>query len=140
MVQQEKHYAALAPILALMGLFIHPMASTILPLVLFFIFYWLRREAAQLVALRTADLVFTVQLFRAVIWLLFTVSINFIPTTANTALRIDTAIIIVVLIFLVASLIYGAVQTLRGKEFKYPLSLRIAERVYNAVTKKKNPS
>ena len=98
MIQQEKHYAALAPILALMGLFIHPMASTILPLILFFIFYWLGREAAQLVALRTADLVFTVQLFRAVIWLLFTVGINYVPTTTETALRIDTIIIIAVLV------------------------------------------
>lgn len=140
MVQQEKHYAALAPVLALMGVFIHPVASTALPLILFFVFYWLRRESAQLVALRTADLVFTVQLFRAIVWLVFTVGFNFVPTTAQTAIRLDTLIIMAIFIFLLVSLAYGTVQTLRGKPFRYFLSLRIAERVYNAVSKKQKSS
>ena len=63
MIQQEKHYAALAPIMALTGVFAHPAASTVLPLILFFIFRWRNMEFAKLVALRAADLAFSVQLY-----------------------------------------------------------------------------
>ena len=61
MQQQEKHYAALAPIMALAGVFAHPVASTLLPLILFFFFNWKQMSFARLVALRAADLAFSMQ-------------------------------------------------------------------------------
>ncbi|MGD8925203.1 MAG: DUF4870 domain-containing protein [Thioalkalispiraceae bacterium] len=139
MVQQEKHYAALAPILALAGIFAHPVASTVLPLILFFIFYWRRMELAQLVAIRAADLAFTVQLFMVVISLLFAGYFSLYPTSEQSAHRLVTYTTVIVLIFMIVSLLVATVQAFRGKAFKYVLSLRIAERVFNAVSKKQNP-
>jgi len=140
MVQQEKHYAALAPIMAIMGVFAHPVASTILPLILFFIFYWRRMELAQLIALRAADLAFTVQLFMVTASLLFAGYFSLYPTTAETGQRLITLTTLAVLIYMLASLVFGTVQAFRGKATKYFLSLRIAERVFNAVSKKQRPS
>lgn len=136
MVQQEKHYAALAPMMALAGIFAHPMASTLLPLILFFIFYWRRMEQAQLIALRAADLAFTAQLFMVTISLLYAGYFNLYPTSEDTARLLVTLTTLVVIIYMVVSLLIATIQTFRGKSFKYFLSLRIAERVFNAVSKK----
>jgi hypothetical protein len=136
MVQQEKHYAALAPMMALAGVFAHPMASTILPLILFFIFYWRRMELAQLIALRAADLAFTAQLFMVIVSLLYAGYFSLYPTSEETGRLLITTTTLVVLIYMIVSLLIGTIQTFRGKAFKYVLSLRIAERVFNAVSKK----
>jgi hypothetical protein len=96
-------------------------------------------ELAQLIALRAADLAFTVQLFLVVISLLFAGYFSLSPTSEQAAHRLVTYSTIVVLIFMIVSLLIGTVQAFRGKAFKYVLSLRIAERVFNAVSKKQNP-
>lgn len=140
MVQQEKHYAALAPIMALMGIFAHPVASTVLPLILFFIFYWRRMELAQLIALRAADLAFTVQLVLVIASLLFAGYFSLYPTTEQDAHRLVSLTTLTILIFMIVSLLIGIVQAFRGKAFKYTLSLRIAERIFNAVSNKQRPS
>jgi len=140
MVQQEKHYAALAPIMALMGIFAHPVASTVLPLILFFIFYWRRMELAQLIALRAADLAFTIQLVLVVASLLFAGYFSLYPTPEQDAHRLVTLTTFAVLIYMIVSLVIGTVQTFRGVTFKYFLSLRIAERIFNAVSSKQDPS
>lgn len=140
MVQQEKHYAALAPIMALMGMFAHPVASTVLPLILFFIFYWRRMELAQLIALRAADLAFTVQLIMVTVSLVFAGYFSMYPTPELQAHQIYSVTTFAVLIIMLVSLVIGTVQAFRGKAIKYYLSLRIAERVFNAVSKKQRPS
>jgi len=140
MVQQEKHYAALAPIMALMGIFAHPVASTVLPLILFFIFYWRRMELAQSIALRTADLAFTIQLVLVVASLLFAGYFSLYQTTEQDAHRLVTLTTSAVLIYMIVSLVIGTVQAFRGVAFQYFLSLRIAERIFNAVSNKQRPS
>jgi len=137
--QQEKHYAALAPLMAITGIFAHPVASTMLPLILFFIFYWRKMELAQLIALRAADLAFTAQLFMVTASLLFAGYFSLYPTTEHDAHRLVTITTLIVLIYMVASFLIGTIQAFRGKAFKYFLSLKIAERIYNAVSKKNTP-
>jgi len=132
MTQQEKHYAALAPIMALAGVFAHPAASTILPLILFFIFNWRKLDFARLVALRAADLAFSVQLYLIVASALLAAVISFYPMTDQQAHGIYTNITFVVVVFLIVSLIAGTIQSFRGKALKYILSLKIAERVFFA--------
>ncbi len=140
MFQQEKNYAALAPIMAVAGVFAHPVASTILPLMLFFIFYWRKMELAQLIALRAADLAFTVQLFMVIASLLFAGYLSLYPTTEHDAHRIVTITTLVVIIYMITSLLIGVIQAFRNKAFNYILSLKIAERIFNAVMKKQNSS
>ena len=139
MFQQEKIYAALAPIMALTGIFAHPIASTLLPLILFFIFYWRKMTLAQLIALRAADLAFTAQLFVVTTSLLFAGYFSLYPTTEQDAHHLFTLTTTAILIYLVVSLIIGTVQAFRGKAFNYFLSLKIAERIFNAVSKKNTP-
>ncbi len=140
MVQQEKHYAALAPIMALMGIFAHPVASTVLPLILFFIFYWRRMDLAQTIALRAADLAFTIQLFFVITSLVIAIYFSQFPSTEATVHRVVTISSLALVGYLIAALLIGTVQAFRGNAIKYYLSLRIAERIYNAVSKKKQDS
>jgi len=138
--QQEKNYAALAPLMAITGVFAHPVASTVLPLILFFIFYWRKMELAQLIALRAADLAFTAQLFMVTVSLIFAGVLSLYQITKQDAHNIFILTTIVVLIYMIVSLLIGTVQAFRGKAFKYFLSLKIAERIYTAVSNKNTPS
>ena len=135
MAQQEKKYAPLAPILAITGVFAHPVASTVLPLLVFFIFYWRKMERAQLIALRAADLAFTAQMFIVTVSLIFLGIFSIYPVTEQVAHRLFTLTTVVVLLYVLVSLLIGTVQAFRGKSFTYFLSLKIAERIFNSVRK-----
>ena len=135
MIQQEKQYAALAPIMALAGVFAHPAASTILPLILFFIFNWRKLNFARLVALRAADLAFSVQLYLIVASALLVAIIYFNPMTDQQAHSIYSNITLVAVAYLIISLGVATIQSFREKAFKHVLSLKIAERVFFARSK-----
>ena len=135
MIQQEKQYAALAFIMALAGVFAHPAASTILPLILFFIFNWRKLNFARLVALRAADLAFSVQLYLIVASALLVAIIYFNPMTDQQAHSIYSNITLVAVAYLIISLGVATIQSFREKAFKHVLSLKIAERVFFARSK-----
>ncbi|VAW90886.1 hypothetical protein MNBD_GAMMA21-620 [hydrothermal vent metagenome] len=139
MNHQEKKYAALAPLMAITGVFAHPVASTVLPLIVFFIFYWRKMELAQLIALRAADLAFTAQMFIVTVSLLLLGVIYLYPPAQLDTRQIFTLTTFILLIYVILSLLIGTVQAFRGKAFTYTLSLKIAERIYNAVSTKNNP-
>ena len=135
MLSQENHYAALAPLMALTGVFAHPAASTLLPLILFFIFRWRNLEFAKLVALRAADLAFSMQLYLIVASALLAALVTFYPLTDLQIHRLFTYITVVVLAYMMISLIIATIQSIRGKTFNYVLSLKIGEKVLIAYNK-----
>ena len=132
---QERQYAALAPLLAFAGIFAHPVASTVLPLILFFLFRWWNKPHAAILALRTADLAFTVQLSIIISSLLLLLYMSFMPLPEVWAQRIMTIITMVFLSYFVISLILAIVLGIRGEVIKYWISFRIAERVFAALNK-----
>ncbi len=136
MNQQEKHYAALAPLLALAGIFAHPAASPLLALGLFFIFYWRGMKQAQRTALRAADIAFSAQLYLIGVSLVLALYYKFDPGSAGLIRQVMVSATWAVLAWLVLSLLYGTLQALRGRTVRYPLSLRISERVFDAVRRR----
>lgn len=129
MAQQEKHYAALAPIMALAGVFVAPVASTILPLILYFIFRKRNMEFAKLVALRAADMAFSIQFLLILASGLLAAWLFFYPMPNQQAQQIISNLTFVAIVCLIASLLMAAIQSFRGKAMNYVLSLRIAERL-----------
>ena len=129
MTQQEYQYAALAPVMALAGVFAHPMASTLLPLVLFFIFKYRNMDFAKLVALRAADMAFSVQLYLVLVSALLAAYISYFPTPEQDIRFVMSSITFVAVGVLIVSLSVAAIQSFRGKAMNHYLSLKIGERV-----------
>jgi len=129
---KQAQYMMLAPLLALAGIFIDPIASTVAPLVLYFIFRNSRPNVG-LIALRTADLAFSVQLWIVLISLGFMLGISTnLFTPAEVRPMMATATMIILAIFVV-SLTVATYQAFRVKVYKYLFSFRIAERVLGLV-------
>ena len=80
----QRSYMALAPLSSLAGIFINPLASTITPFILFFIFRN-SRPAVSKVALQTADLAFSIQLWIMLISLALMLGISLDWLVANDA-------------------------------------------------------
>ena len=135
---REKQYAALAPLMAFAGVFIHPVASTVLPLFLFFLFRWWSKPDAGLLALRTADLSFTIQLSIFIASLLLILYSYVMPVTELWAQRILALATILFLGYFLVSLAVAMVQGVRGRVVRYWFSFRIAERIFNTVKKEKH--
>jgi len=93
--------------MAITGVFAHPVASTILPLIVFFIFYWRKMELAQLIALRAADLAFTAQMFIVTVSLLLLGVIYLFPATQLDTRQIFTLTTFILLIYVILSLLIG---------------------------------
>lgn len=129
MQQFERHFGVLAPILALAGIFIDPYATTLIPLIMFFIYHWQKMEFARLVALRVVDLAFSMQLFLILGSLLLLIYMSFRPLPIEQAREMTANMTIVVVVYLTGSLLLAAVYAWRGKPFNNALSLRIAERI-----------
>lgn len=131
----KRKYVALAPLVSLAGIFIHPVASTISPLALFFIFRKSKPDVG-VVALKTADLAFSVQLWIMLISLALMLGVSTGLVTPNeTRQMMEMAISLILLIFVV-SLLFAVYQVLRGKDFSYFFSFKIAERVLGFVKKR----
>jgi len=132
---KQRQYMALAPLLSLAGIFINPLASTLAPLILFFIFRTKRANVAKM-ALRTADLAFSIQLWIILISLVLMlgVSLNII-TTNETQQMMAMATSIILLVF-IGSLLFAAYKAFNGIICKHLLSFKIAERVFGLVDKR----
>jgi hypothetical protein len=135
MSQQQKQYAALAPIMAMAGVFAHPAASTVLPLILYFIFRWRNMDFAGLVAIRTADIAFSVLLFLMLASMLLTVYLHYNPMPQHEIQGIIRFLTLVTVGYLIISLVIGIIQAFRGKAINYLLSLKIAERILTVYSK-----
>jgi len=134
--QTDKKFAALAPLMAIAGIFAHPVASTVLPLLVFFIFYWRKMEQAQLIALRAADLAFTAQMFIVMMSLLFAGFISLYSSIQFNIHQLFTLVTILVLVYVIGSLLTATIMAFRGKTFNHFLSLKLSERIYIALSKK----
>lgn len=130
----EQKYAALAPVLSLAGIFIHPIATIVIPMGLFFLFYWRRLGFAGRVAIRAADLAFSIILYQLIVSVVMIGLTHYRPMQEVTLQNTITIITIVLLIYLAVSLIIAAVYAARGRVFGYLGSLRVAERVLDNFT------
>ena len=131
----QRSYMALAPLSSLAGIFINPLASTITPLILFFIFKNSRPQVAK-VALQTADLAFSIQLWIMLISLSLMLGISLDWIIANDAQQIMGAATIVILLIFVISLLFSVYQAFNGRSCTHIFSFKIAERVFNLINNK----
>lgn len=132
---QKVQYIALAPVTALAGIFINPLASTLAPLILFFIFRSKRPEVAKM-ALRTADLAFSVQLWIVLISLAFMLGISLNLVSTNEVQQMMGMATMIILVLFVISLGIAIYQAFKGNVYRYLFSFRIAERVLKLVDNK----
>lgn len=138
MNEKEKRYAALAPLLAIAGIFIHPAASTLLPLLMFVILHRQAKVDASTIALRAADLVFSAQLVIMLANLFVGLLFNLLSFSVQAAQTILLVINMTVLIYLMISLAIAAVQAFRGQSYRHLISFRLAERVLSAYRARRN--
>lgn len=132
---KERQYMALAPLTSLAGIFINPLASTISPLILFFIFRQRRPEVAK-VALQTSDLAFSIQLWIMLISLTLMLGISLDMIAVNQAREMMNLSTQVILVIFVVSLFFALYQAVIGKTCSHIISFKIAERVFNMIENK----
>jgi len=128
----QRSYMALAPLSALAGIFINPLASTVTPLILYFIFRNSRPMVSK-VALQTADLAFSIQLWIMLISLALMLGISLDWIVANDAKQIMGQATSVILIIFVVSLLFALYQALNSRGCTHIFSFKIAERVFNLI-------
>lgn len=128
----QRSYMALAPLSSLAGIFINPLASTITPFILFFIFRT-SRPAVSKVALQTADLAFSIQLWIMLISLALMLGISLDWIVANDAKEMMGTATSVILILFVVSLLFAVYQAFNGRSCTHIFSFKIAERVFNLI-------
>ena len=133
----QRSYMALAPLSSLAGIFINPLASTITPLILYFIFRKSRPMVSK-VALQTADLAFSVQLWIMLISLALMLGISLDWIVANDAKQIMGQATSIILIVFVVSLLFAVYQALNGRGCTHIFSFKIAERVFNLINTRKS--
>lgn len=131
----QRSYMALAPLSSLAGIFINPLASTVAPFILFFIFRNSRPEVSK-VALQTADLAFSIQLWIMLISLALMLGISLEWIVASDAKQIMGQATSIILIMFVVSLLFAVYQALNAKSCSHIFSFKIAERVFNLVNAK----
>jgi hypothetical protein len=92
-------------------------------------------DFAGLVALRTADITFSVLLFLMLASMLLTLYLNYDPMPQHEIQGIIRFLTLVTVGYLIISLALGIVQAFRGKAINYFLSLKIAERILTVTSK-----
>jgi len=128
----QRSYMALAPLSSLAGIFINPFASTIAPFILFFIFRN-SRPAVSKVALQTADLAFSIQLWIMLISLALMLGISLDWLAVSDAKQIMGQATSIILIIFIVSLLFAVYQALNSRGCTHIFSFKIAERVFNLV-------
>ncbi len=128
----QRSYMALAPLSSLAGIFINPLASTVTPLILYFIFRN-SRPAVSKVALQTADLAFSIQLWIMLISLALMLGISLDWIVASDAKEMMGIATSVILIIFVVSLLFALYQAINGRSCTHIFSFKIAERVFNLI-------
>ena len=126
---------ALAPLTSLAGIFINPIASTAPPLILFFLFSSSRPKVAK-VALQTADLAFSIQLWIMLISLSLMLGISLEWINANEAKEMMSTATVIILALFIISLLVAIYQAINGRTCTHFISFKIAERVFNLVNNK----
>ena len=134
-ITRQGSYMALAPLGSLAGIFISPFASTIAPLILFIIFRNSRPDVGK-VALQTADLAFSIQLWIMLISLALMLGISLDWIIENDARQIMGTATSVILLIFVASLVFAIYQAFRARGCTHIFSFKIAERVFNLISDK----
>ena len=125
---------ALAPLSALAAIFIDPLASTIIPLIIFFIFRNKRPDVGT-VALQTADLAFSIQLWIILASLALLLGISLDIINANDAEGIMTTVTSIILIIFIASLLVSTYRAIKGQTCQHFFSFKIAEKVLRLTSK-----
>lgn len=133
---KQRSYMALAPLSSLAGIFINPLASTLAPLILYFIFRKSRPEVSK-VALQTADLAFSIQLWFVLTSLALMLGISLDVVTTEEAREMMNMATTVILIIFVVSLLFALYQAINGRSCKHIISFKIAERLFNVFDKRK---
>lgn len=128
----QRSYMALAPLSSLAGIFINPLASTIAPLILFFIFRNKRPNVSK-VAIQTADLAFSIQLWIVLISLAVMLGISLGWIATEDAKLIMSQATSVILILFVVSLLFALYQALNHRTCSHIFSFKIAERVFKLI-------
>ena len=128
----QRSYMALAPISSLAGIFINPLATTVMPFILFFVFRNSRPEVSK-VALQTADLAFSIQLWIMLISLALMLGISLDLLVAIDAQEITFYATITIMLIFVVSLFFAVYQALNGRTCTHIFSFKIAERVFNLI-------
>lgn len=131
----QRQYMALAPLASLAGIFINPLASTLAPLALFFIFRNKRPDVGKM-ALQTADLAFSIQLWIVLTSLTLMLGISLDLVTANDARHMMDLATSIILVIFVVSLLFALYQAFIGKTCSHIISFKIAERVFNLIENK----
>ena len=131
----QRSYMALAPLSSLAGIFINPLASTVTPFILFFIFRNSRPKVSK-VALQTADLAFSIQLWIMLISLVLMLGISVEWIASSEAKEMMGIATSVILIIFVVSLLFALYQALNGRSCTHIFSFKIAERVFNLTNNK----
>ncbi len=126
---------ALAPLSSLAGIFIDPIASTLAPFILYFIFRNKREKVAR-VALQTADLAFSMQLWIVLVSLALMLGISMNLVTPAQSQQMMVIATLSILGLFIISLLTGLFHTLNGQSCRYYLSFRLAERVLELISKK----
>lgn len=129
----QRSYMALAPLSSLAGIFIDPLASTVIPLILFFIFRDSRPKVGQ-VGLQTADLAFSIQLWIVLISLVLMQGISLEWITAREAEVITTQATSIILVLFVVSLLFALYQAINGRTCTHLFSFKIAERILTQIS------
>ena len=135
----QRQYMALAPLASLAGIFINPLASTLAPLALFFIFRNKRPDVGKM-ALQTADLAFSIQLWIVLTSLTLMLGISLDLVTANDARHMMDLATSIILVIFVVSLLFALYQAFIGKTCSHIISFKIAERVFNLIENKNTPA
>jgi hypothetical protein len=130
---KERQLAALSPLVCAATAFIHPVATTIVPFVLYLFLRKRPEPFAATYALRTADLAFTLQLLLILLDLVLLALLSMEATAGIVDLRIKTIVLVVLLSYFFISLAYAVVQGFRGRTIRYLVSFRLAERVFAAL-------
>jgi len=129
---KQRSYMALAPLSSLAGIFINPLASTVTPLILYFIFRNSRPKVSK-VALQTADLAFSIQLWIVLISLALISGISLDIISTEDAREIMGQATSVILVLFIVSLLFAVYQAVNGRSCTHIFSFKIAERVFNVI-------
>ena len=133
--KKQRSYMALAPLTSLAGIFISPLASTAPPLILFFLFSNRRPKIAK-VALQTADLAFSIQLWIMLISLALMLGISLDWLNASQAKEMMTTATTIILGIFIISLLFAIYQAINGRSCTHFFSFKIAERVFKLINNK----
>jgi hypothetical protein len=128
----------LAPLFAAAGFVAtpaNPVGSTLAPFLLFLFLRNRKYPVATSHALRTADFAFSMHIYLLLakfgVSLLYALGGAWTPPDGTM-----TVVVAAFLIYFAGMIIADFVQGLRGLEFRYPLSFRMAERVFEALERR----